>query len=55
MVKLAEGDEMWELHIEVHNLPAYCMHIEECMKVEADIKGKPFYHNIKAYVKMVNT
>ena len=42
---------MWQLRIEVHGLPAYCMNIEECMKVEVEIEGKPWYHDIKAYIK----
>ena len=51
IVKLAEGDEMRQLHIEVHNVPAYCMNIKECMNIEAKIDGKPWYHDIKAYIK----
>lgn len=51
MVKLEEGDEMQEWHIEVSNLPAYCMIIEECMNVKVEINGKSWYHNIKAYMK----
>ena len=26
-------------------------HIEECMNIEAEIDGKPWYHDIKAYIK----
>ena len=37
--------------IEVHGLLAYCMNIEECMNVEVKIDGKPWYHDIKAYIK----
>ena len=51
MVKLVEGDEMWQLRIEVCGVPAYCMNIEECMNIEAKIDGKPWYHDIKAYIK----
>ena len=42
MVKLVEGDEMQKLRIEVRNMLAYCMNIEECMNVEAKIDGKPW-------------
>ena len=51
MVKLVEGDDMRQLHIEVRGVPAYSMNIEECMNVEAEIDGKPWYHDIKAYIK----
>ena len=51
MVKLAEGDEMRQLSIEVCGVSAYCMNIKECMNVEAEINGKPWYHDIKAYIK----
>ena len=29
MVKLSEGDDMRQLHIEIHGIPTYCMNIEE--------------------------
>ena len=51
MVKLVEGDEMRQLRIELCGVPAYCMNIEECMNIEAKIDGKPWYHDIKAYIK----
>ena len=51
MVKLVEGDEMRQLCIEVGGVPAYYMTIEECMNVEVEIDGKPWYHDIKAYIK----
>ena len=51
MVKLAEEDEMRQLCIKVRSLPAYCMNIKECMNVEFEIDGKPWYHDIKAYIK----
>ena len=51
MVKLAEGDDKRQLRIEVHGMPAYCMKIEECMNVEAEINRKPQYHDIKTYIK----
>ena len=55
MVKLSEGDDMWQLCIEVCGILAYCMNIEECMSVEVETNGKPWYHDIKAYIKIVNT
>ena len=39
MFKLAKGDDMRQLCIEVCGVPAYCMNIEE------------WYHDIKAYIK----
>ena len=42
---------MRQLHIEVHGMPAYCMNIEECMNIKVEIDGKPWYHDIKAYIK----
>ena len=37
--------------IEVHGLLAYSMSIEECMNVEVEIDGKPWYYDIEAYIK----
>ena len=51
MVKLAEGDEMRQLSIEICGVLAYYMNIKECMNVEVEINGKPWYHDIKAYIK----
>nr|XP_023895858.1 uncharacterized protein LOC112007730 [Quercus suber] len=51
MVKLLEGDDMQQLRIEVCGIPTYCMNIEECMSVEVEADGKPWYHDIKAYIK----
>ena len=51
MVKLLEGDDMRKLRIEAHGVPAYCMKIEECISVEVKADGKPWYHDIKAYIK----
>ena len=51
MVKLLERDDMWQLHIEVRGVPAYCMNIEECMSDEVKADRKSWYHDIKAYIK----
>ena len=51
MVKLVEGDEMRQLRIEVCGLPAYYMNIKECMNVKAEINEKPWYRDMKAYIK----
>ena len=51
MVKLLEGDDMRQLCIEVRGIPTYHMNIEECMSVEVEANGKPWYHDIKAYIK----
>ena len=51
MIKLSKEDDMRQLRIEVRGIPAYCMNIEECMSVEVEADGKPWYHDIKAYIK----
>ena len=51
MVKLVKGDEMRQLRIEACRVLAYCMNIKERMKVKVEINGKPWYHDIKAYIK----
>ena len=51
MVKLSKGDDMRQLRIEVCGVPAYCMNIKECMSVEVEANGRPWYHDIKAYIK----
>ena len=42
---------MRQLRIEVHGMLAYCMNIEKCMNIKVEINGKPWYHDIKAYIK----
>ena len=49
MVKLSEGDDVWQLCTEVQGIPTYCINIEECMSVEVEADGKPWYHD--AYIK----
>ena len=51
MVKLSEGDDIRQLRIDVCGVLAYCMNIEECMNVEVEADKKPWYHDIKAYIK----
>ena len=51
MVKLSKGDDMRQLRIKVHGVLAYCMNIEECMSVKIEANGKPWYRDIKAYIK----
>ena len=51
MVKLSEGDDMRQLHIEIRGILTYFMNIEECMSVKVEANGKPWYHDIKAYIK----
>ena len=53
MVKLSKGDDMRQLRIEVHGVLAYCMNIEECINVEVEADGKPWNHDIKAYIKNI--
>ena len=42
---------MRKLRIEGRGIPTYCMNIKECMSVEVKANGKPWYHDIKAYIK----
>ena len=51
MVKLSEGDDMQQLRIEVRGVPTYNMNIEECISVEVEANGRPWYHDIKVYIK----
>ena len=51
MVKLSEGDDMRQLCTDVCGVLAYCMNIKECMNVKVEADGKPWYHDIKAYIK----
>ena len=51
MVKLSKGNDMRQLRIEVSGVLAYCMNIKECMSVEVEANGRPWYHDIKAYIK----
>ena len=51
MVKLSKGDDMRQLRIDVRGILAYCMNIEECMNVKVEVDRKPWYHDIKAYIK----
>uniref|UniRef100_A0A2N9HVU2 Integrase catalytic domain-containing protein n=1 Tax=Fagus sylvatica TaxID=28930 RepID=A0A2N9HVU2_FAGSY len=37
LIKLVEGDDVRPLRIETRDIPAYCVCIEECMNVEAEI------------------
>uniref|UniRef100_A0A2N9ERN4 Integrase catalytic domain-containing protein n=1 Tax=Fagus sylvatica TaxID=28930 RepID=A0A2N9ERN4_FAGSY len=48
---LAEGDDVRPLRIETRDIPAYCVCIEECMNVEAEIDDKPWYYDIKRFIQ----
>uniref|UniRef100_A0A2N9IX63 Uncharacterized protein n=1 Tax=Fagus sylvatica TaxID=28930 RepID=A0A2N9IX63_FAGSY len=51
LIKLSEGDDVQPLQIETSGVATYCVCIEECMSVEAELDGKPWYHNIKCFVQ----
>uniref|UniRef100_A0A2N9HYU6 RNase H type-1 domain-containing protein n=1 Tax=Fagus sylvatica TaxID=28930 RepID=A0A2N9HYU6_FAGSY len=51
LIKLAEGDDVRPLRIETRDIPAYCVCVEECMNVEAEIDNKPWYYDIKRFVQ----
>uniref|UniRef100_A0A2N9HAY6 Uncharacterized protein n=1 Tax=Fagus sylvatica TaxID=28930 RepID=A0A2N9HAY6_FAGSY len=50
-VQLVEGDDVRPLRIETRDIPAYCVCIEECMNVEAEIDNKPWYYDIKRFIQ----
>jgi hypothetical protein len=39
------------LRIETRDIPAYCVCMEECMNVEAEIDNKPWYYDIKRFIQ----
>jgi ribonuclease HI len=51
LIKLAEGDDVRPLRIETRDIPAYCICVEECMNVEAEIENKPWYYDIKHFIQ----
>uniref|UniRef100_A0A2N9F0S4 Uncharacterized protein n=1 Tax=Fagus sylvatica TaxID=28930 RepID=A0A2N9F0S4_FAGSY len=51
LIKLAEGDDVRPLRIETQGIPAYCVCVEECMNVEAEVDNKPWYYNIKRFIQ----
>jgi ribonuclease HI len=51
LIKLAEGDDVRPLQIETRDIPAYCVCVEECMNVEAEIDDKPWYYDIKRFIQ----
>uniref|UniRef100_A0A2N9FYF1 Integrase catalytic domain-containing protein n=1 Tax=Fagus sylvatica TaxID=28930 RepID=A0A2N9FYF1_FAGSY len=50
-VQLVEGDDVRPLRIETRDIPAYCVCVEECMNVEAEIDNKPWYYDIKRFIQ----
>uniref|UniRef100_A0A2N9HNB4 Integrase catalytic domain-containing protein n=1 Tax=Fagus sylvatica TaxID=28930 RepID=A0A2N9HNB4_FAGSY len=50
-VQLVEGDDVRPLRIETRDILAYCVCIEECMNVEAEIDDKPWYYDIKRFIQ----
>uniref|UniRef100_A0A2N9I313 Integrase catalytic domain-containing protein n=1 Tax=Fagus sylvatica TaxID=28930 RepID=A0A2N9I313_FAGSY len=44
-------DDVRPLRIETRDIPAYCVCIEECMNVEAEIDDKPWYYDIKRFIQ----
>ena len=55
LIKLSEGDDVQPLWIETRGVPAYCVYIEECMSVEIETNNKPWYYNIKCFVRNHDT
>uniref|UniRef100_A0A2N9HF55 Uncharacterized protein n=1 Tax=Fagus sylvatica TaxID=28930 RepID=A0A2N9HF55_FAGSY len=51
LIKLIEGDDVRPLQIETRDIPAYCVCMEECMNVEAEVDNKPWYYDIKRLVQ----
>ena len=42
---------MQPLQIVTRGVPSYCVYIEECMSVEAELDDKPWYYDIKRFVQ----
>ena len=51
LIKLTKGDDVWPLRIETRDIPAYCVCVEECMNVEAEVDNKPWYYDIKRFLQ----
>uniref|UniRef100_A0A2N9J551 Integrase catalytic domain-containing protein n=1 Tax=Fagus sylvatica TaxID=28930 RepID=A0A2N9J551_FAGSY len=51
LIKLTEGDDVRPLRIETRDILAYCVCVEECMNVEAEVDNKPWYYDIKRFVQ----
>jgi ribonuclease HI len=51
LIKLAEGDDVRPLRIETWDIPTYCVCVEECMNVEAEVDNKPWYYDIKRFIQ----
>ena len=51
LIKLTEGDDMRPLRIETQDIPVYCVCVEECMNVKAEIDNRPWYYDIKRFVQ----
>ena len=51
LIKLTKGDDVWPLRIETRDIPAYCVCVEECMSVEAEVDNKPWYYDIKRFLQ----
>uniref|UniRef100_A0A2N9HFP0 Uncharacterized protein n=1 Tax=Fagus sylvatica TaxID=28930 RepID=A0A2N9HFP0_FAGSY len=51
LIKLAEGDDVRSLRIETRDIPTYCVCVEECMNVEAEMDNKPWYYDIKRFIQ----
>ena len=51
LIKLAEGDDVRPLRIETRDILAYCVCVEECMHVKAEIDNQPWYYDIKCFIQ----
>ena len=51
LIKLTKGDDVRPLRIETRGILAYCVCVEECMNVEAEVDNKPWYYDIKRFVQ----
>jgi ribonuclease HI len=51
LIKLTEGDDVRPLQIKTRDILAYCVCVEECMNVEAEVDNRPWYYDIKRFVQ----
>ena len=42
---------MRPLRIETRDISAYCVCMEECMNIKAEVDDKPWYYDIKCFIQ----
>lgn len=57
MIKIPEGRDIHPVEIETRDRPAYCLFLEEefCMMAEDEPDQKPWYHDIKTFIREIKS